>query len=690
MKTPTPLKLTIPIFTVAICGYLLTLNSALFRNDSPETIVGCVTLGVTHPPGYPLFNLMGKCFNVFAVGNPAFTYNFMASLLAAIGACLLCINLWTFFSKTEALNSFKSSFPTIKYFACFIASLSFAFSNGYWGNAIAAKGGIYIFQIILELVFLLFFQVAVFKEKITLSDFYFLFFLMLLGGVNHWPSQILLLPAIFLLFVFQARSFTKKNHLLKTTITCLTFSLIVFSLYLYLPLRAHLYPILNFDAPYTCDRFIKSVLRSDYTKTEIMSPNHTFFLMELSQKSIYISQHLFDEFNFSAYIFMATGVFYLNKVNKKITLFFLILLLTVIMTNLFYLQVTPIEFWHMDDHLLSSNWIFGMLIGTGIYTSLTLLVQFKRPTFKQVPQITLLMICFSLIPFTFIQNFSDNNQKNAFLYYGYGLAALKSMPKNTLYFAESDYDSFSTLYLKTVLNKRPDIHLLMTLFTDKPYERELISKTDPTLLTFTQDKTNNSFLFDLIQNNYKSHPIYCTFANVGFSDLYLKNFKEMKLAPSGILTHVIEQKKIKAKESLYEPLKSFWEEYLEPEVENPSRNQGLLRQACASPYLNAALYEKLHGHLEHWDWYYSKAVNLISEPSWLAQTWFERAEGDALSGNNLEAQKSYQIAACYFAQLNQIQNAEIALSKAKALSLKSENQSKIKKPSSSFEELGSY
>src|ERR1700677_572305 len=233
MKTSTPLKLIIPIFIISICGYLSTLNPALFRNDSPETITGCVTLGITHPPGYPLFNLIGKCFNVLAVGNPALTYNFMASLLAAIGTCLLCINLWTLLSKIESLNPSKDSFLKIKYSACFIASLSFAFSNGYWGNAIAAKGGIYTLQIILELFFLLFFQVAVFKEKITLSEFYFLFFLMLLGGVNHWPSQILLLPAIFLLAIFQTRSLTKKIHLLKTTITCLTFFLTTLSLYLY-------------------------------------------------------------------------------------------------------------------------------------------------------------------------------------------------------------------------------------------------------------------------------------------------------------------------------------------------------------------------------------------------------------------------------------------------------------------------
>jgi hypothetical protein len=671
MKTLTPLKLTIPIFIISICGYLLTLNPAIFRNDSPETITGCVTLGITHPPGYPLFNLLGKCFEIFSVGNPAFTYNFMASLLAAIGACLLCINLWTLLSNIELLNTSLSSVSIKKHVACFTASISFAFSNGYWGNAIAAKGGIYVFQVILELIFLLFFQVLIFGRTTKPSKIYFLFVLFTLGGTNHWPSQLLLLPAILLLLVFQSKIFAEPFFLLKTIATILTLAIITLSLYLYLPLRSHIYPVLNFDAPYVWDRFIESILRSDYTKTEIMDPNHGTFISELSQKSFYISQHLFSEFHYFAYIFIVYGIYQLNKIHKKITLFFLILFLTVILTNLFYLQVNPIEFWHMDDHLLSSNWIFGMLIGTGIYTSFTMLDSFRISNFKKNLQITLMGLCFLIMPLTFVQNFSVNSQKNEFLYYGYGLTALKSMPKNTIYFAESDYDSFSTLYLKTVLNKRPDIHFLMTLFVDKPYARKLISKTDPALLTFIPNKANNSVLFDLIRGNYKSHHIYCTFANVGFSNLYLKNFNAMKLAPSGILTHVIEPNEIMTTESLYETLKYFWEEYLEPEIENPSPDQGLLRQACASPYLNAALYEKLHGHLEHWDWYYSKAVCLISEPSWLAQTWFERAEGDALSGHKLEAQKSYQIAANYFFQLNQIQNAEIALSKAKAISHKS-------------------
>jgi hypothetical protein len=386
-------------------------------------------------------------------------------------------------------------------------------------------------------------------------------------------------------------------------------------------------------------------------------------LSDLNQKSTYISQHILNEFPFPFYIFLVIGIIQLNWTNKKLTLFLLTVFFTVLLTNFFYLQVSPIEFWHLDDHLLATNWLLGLFIGVGLYSAISEASTLRR-NITIISQIILLTICLLLIPITFLQNYFINTQKDRFLYYGYGLTALKSMPKNTVYFAESDYDCFSTLYLKTVLNKRPDIHLLLTFMLDKPYARELISKTDPILLPST---ASNSLLTDLIHNNYKSHPIYCTFSNVGFADLYLKNFKNMLLVPSGIMTHIIQHGELVPYKALYEPLKSFWDEYLQPEMESPSFTQGILRQACASPYLNAAQYEKFHGHLEHWDWYYSKAIDLIPDPSWLAQTWVNKAEGDILMGKTIEAGNSYRLAGYYFYQLGQFEKANSVLGKSKAV-----------------------
>ncbi|HTA75993.1 MAG TPA: DUF2723 domain-containing protein [bacterium] len=663
-----PTKLIVVLFIFTISVYLLTLNPALFRNDSPETITGCITLGITHPPGYPLFNLLGKCFLPFFVGNPAFTYNFMSSLLAASGACLLFINLWILLTNLHLIKKERDAVINYKSISCLAAALLFAVSNSYWGNAISAKGGIYILQMDLELSFFLFLQIVLFKEKPNLFDYYFSSFILLIGFINHWPSQTLLMPALLTLRLTTIKSQTPFSlfGFFKNAATCLTLATISFSLYLYLPIRSHLYPILNFGAPFTQERFTKSVLRTDYSNIEMMTSYRDTFWANLNQKSLYISRHFFTEFHPAVFVFIVVGFFLLNKANKRLTLFLLIFFLTVVLANLFYLQATPIEFWHIDDHLLSANWILSLLIGTGIYGLLTTTKPFLKNN-KMAVMTTTTFCAFAIVFLTLIQNLATNDQKERFLYYGYGVNILKSMPENTLYFAESDYDYFSTLYFKTVLNKRPDIHLFLTFFIEQPYERSLLAKMDDLPTNPSPQTPKGSLLFDLIENNHSNHAIYSTFPNASFAKIYLKDFEGMRFEPSGIVTRIISNDDDIAKEMPYHQLDNFWNEYLVPELKKTNSTQEILLQACANPYLNLAHYDKLRGHFEHWDWCYAKALYLISDTGWLAQTWFDRAEGDSYQGKKNEAGKAYQIAGYYFYQQGQLDKSNVALKKAKAL-----------------------
>lgn len=52
------------------------------------------TLGVAHPPSYPLHTLLGHLFCFIPLGNPSFQFNFLSSILGAAGAVLLTVNAW--------------------------------------------------------------------------------------------------------------------------------------------------------------------------------------------------------------------------------------------------------------------------------------------------------------------------------------------------------------------------------------------------------------------------------------------------------------------------------------------------------------------------------------------------------------------------------------------------------------------
>src|SRR5271157_4576646 len=64
--------------------YLYTMFPAFKNDDSPETITSAYTLGICHPPGYPLFTMAGKVFSLLPVGSPAFRVNLFSVFLAVI------------------------------------------------------------------------------------------------------------------------------------------------------------------------------------------------------------------------------------------------------------------------------------------------------------------------------------------------------------------------------------------------------------------------------------------------------------------------------------------------------------------------------------------------------------------------------------------------------------------------------
>jgi Protein of unknown function (DUF2723) len=68
--------------------YGLTLCRTVFWYDSAELVTAAVTLGVTHPPGYPLYTLIGHLFTWLPL-DPATAVNLMSASFAALAVGLV-------------------------------------------------------------------------------------------------------------------------------------------------------------------------------------------------------------------------------------------------------------------------------------------------------------------------------------------------------------------------------------------------------------------------------------------------------------------------------------------------------------------------------------------------------------------------------------------------------------------------
>src|ERR1041385_372835 len=74
----------VAVSLVAGILYFLTAARDIVVGDSPELITVAATLGVPHPPGYPLFTMLGHLFSLLPLGPIPFRVNLFSVLCNAL------------------------------------------------------------------------------------------------------------------------------------------------------------------------------------------------------------------------------------------------------------------------------------------------------------------------------------------------------------------------------------------------------------------------------------------------------------------------------------------------------------------------------------------------------------------------------------------------------------------------------
>ena len=76
----------IAVAIAAFLVYAATLCPTIYAGDSGELAVAATTLGIAHPPGYPLWTLLGRIAVLFLPGTPAFSLNLFSAICGAAAA----------------------------------------------------------------------------------------------------------------------------------------------------------------------------------------------------------------------------------------------------------------------------------------------------------------------------------------------------------------------------------------------------------------------------------------------------------------------------------------------------------------------------------------------------------------------------------------------------------------------------
>ena len=122
-------------FLLSFAFYLATVANTVSFFDSGELLSAAATLGISHPPGYPLYAQWEHIYSYIPLGNIAFRINMASSVFGSLAVMIMYL-----ITHYLILKVFPQTKDDIKVkLTALSASLAFAFSLNHWGQTNMAE-----------------------------------------------------------------------------------------------------------------------------------------------------------------------------------------------------------------------------------------------------------------------------------------------------------------------------------------------------------------------------------------------------------------------------------------------------------------------------------------------------------------------------------------------------------------------
>jgi tetratricopeptide (TPR) repeat protein len=411
-------------FTAPFIIYCLTLAPTVTLEDAGEYISVALNMGLAHPPGAPLWCLIGHLFTWFPFGTIAERTGSL-SLLAGSMSCMVLFG-WlrrVGLTGTHALA----------------ATLTAAFSQCVWSQSVVTE----VYTLNLLLFFMVLFMVSIWRETSRPGWLWFAAFLGGLGSANHY-LMILLSPIVMIYAGWGRHREIFRPAVAGLSILCILAGL---SAYLYLPLRWAQSPPLHWGPVDTVHDLIRYLARRDYTK----------------QGSLWAAGSMQDSIRF-------TGAFFLNiprQLGGILAVFILpgmvgmwrqnrmvwYCLAAIILLNgpVLHLMGGPgyssIQEYISRLYYLPATTAFAawMIQGWIMFVRLFMNISRFRPAHRAW---TLLMFLPPLL--LLCMNWSTCDRSDDDLAHEYGLNLLKSMPESSAVMPLTNNEGFVLMYFRFV------------------------------------------------------------------------------------------------------------------------------------------------------------------------------------------------------------------------------------------------
>lgn len=433
------------LFVSTFIIYLRLLAPTIFTGDSADATIASYTLGMPHPPGFPVYTWFGHLFTLIPVGDIAYRVNLMSAFFGALVVPVVYAII-----RSSAQN-LKGGFTIgASRFGAIIGSLSLAFSISYWAQAEIAE----VYTLNAFLIASTILLTLVWSEKRNPKYLYLLsLFFGLSLGVH--ASNILFAPFILaFLFLVDRRALLDMRTLLPMVALFLGVGVLQI---VYLFVRASQQPAYAYMDIRSLDSFLSYITASEYSAAP--------FSVALSSGIFMYIEFLAANFSL---IGMAIGIAGLALFMKRD------LLRSAFYASLFAVNVLYfVRFDSADiaDKLVPSFMMFSIFIGLGAWEILVMIM--GQPAAKsdtkglldkrnlgKVILIVLVLVVSATVPVTSYAAYSQeiDRMRSTELPF-FLLAALKEVPANS-----TILDQWATCeplkYFQIAYNVNPTVEIL--------------------------------------------------------------------------------------------------------------------------------------------------------------------------------------------------------------------------------------
>ncbi|MDR2679853.1 MAG: DUF2723 domain-containing protein [Tannerella sp.] len=219
------------VFAIAATVYLMTIEPTASFWDCGEFILSAYKLEVGHPPGAPLFMLVGNLFSHLSdVGNVAKMINSMSALFSALTILFLFWTITHLARKLIVSDVEKMTLSqTILILGCgLVGSLAYTFSDTFWFSAV--EGEVYASSSLFTAV--VFWLILKWEEHADAphADRWIVLIAYLMGlSIGVHLLNLLCIPAIVLVYYYKKY----PNPTLKGTFFALLISFVMIAIMMY-------------------------------------------------------------------------------------------------------------------------------------------------------------------------------------------------------------------------------------------------------------------------------------------------------------------------------------------------------------------------------------------------------------------------------------------------------------------------